>query len=108
MTRLGGAFGSQSVWKDKMRYKEEELGFNYKGVEYSTIVNIDSEDTWEIVSVTQWGKYGVEFWVINNLKIRPGLTKKLDEVITEYAKDLDYPFESDYDWKDSMYDRETP
>ena len=41
-------------------------------------------------------------------KIRPGLTKKLDDVITEYAKDLDYPFESDYDWKDSLYDRETP
>ena len=52
-----------------MRYNEEDIKFNYKGVEYSVIVDIDSEDTWEIVSVTQWGKYGVEFWVINNLRL---------------------------------------
>ena len=91
-----------------MRYDEEEIKFDYKGVGYSVIVNIDSEDEWDIVSVTQWGKHGVESWVINNLKIRPGLTKKLDDVIAEYAKDLDYPFESDYDWKDLMYDKETP
>lgn len=90
------------------RYNEEEIKFDYKGVGYSVIVNIDSEEEWDIVSVTQWGKYGVEFWVINNLEIRKGLTKKLDEVIAEYAKELDYPFESDYDWKDLMYDKETP
>ena len=91
-----------------MRYDGEEIKFNYKGVEYSVIVNIDSEEEWEIMSVTQWGKFGVESWVINNLKIRQGLTKKLDDVIAEYAKELDYPFESDYDWKDAMYDKETP
>tara|TARA_R100001086_G_scaffold6161_1_gene3865 strand:+ start:48 stop:329 length:282 start_codon:yes stop_codon:yes gene_type:complete len=90
------------------RYNEEEIKFDYKGVGYSVIVNIDSEEEWDIVSVTQWGKYGVEFWVINNLEIRKGLTKKLDEVIAEYAKELDYPFESDYDWKDLQYDQETP
>ena len=91
-----------------MRYDGEEIKFNYKGVEYSVIVNIDSEEEWEIMSVTQWGKFGVESWVINNLKIREGLTKKLDDVIAEYAKELDYPFESDYDWKDLQYDQETP
>ena len=91
-----------------MRYDGEEIKFNYKGVEYSVIVNIDSEEEWEIMSVTQWGKFGVESWVINNLKIRKGLTEKLDSVITEYAKELDYPVESDYDWKDLQYDQETP
>ena len=91
-----------------MRYDGEEINFNYKGVEYSVIVNIESEDEWEIMSVTQWGKFGVESWVINNLKIRKGLTEKLDSVITEYAKELDYPVESDYDWKDLQYDQETP
>ena len=91
-----------------MRYDGEEIKFNYKGVGYSVIVNIDSEDDWDIVSVTQWGKYGVEFWVINNLQIRKGLTKKLNDVIFEYAKDLDYPVESDYDWKDAIYDKEIP
>ena len=91
-----------------MRYDGEEIKFYYKGVEYSVIVDIESEDEWEIVSVTQWGKFGVESWVINNLKIREGLTKKLDDVIAEYAKELDYPVESDYDWKDLQYDQETP
>ena len=91
-----------------MRYDGEEIKFNYKGVEYSVIVNIDSEEEWEIVSVTQWGKFGIESWVINNLEIRKGLTEKLDDVIAEYAKELDYPFESDYDWKDLQYDQETP
>jgi len=88
-------------------YYTEYIDYKHKGKDYHVVIEVYDHDEWSILNVQEWDEEEND-WIDMKI-VSAELTKIQMDVINKYVEELDKPYvSSDYDYKDLMYDQETP